>query len=311
MKKNILKVVTVFCFIFALIFVSCTQVHRDITPILDENENCNLIDCNSKDYNDNYYYNMKVWSTKCGLITRIQPKENFWSIDKWENISLKYTDQNGSYWEESHWADNRNIVELKEIDNWVDNAFYFSFPFVEKGKKYTLHFELNYRYSSNIEITSDYDVLGEVDNDPFFESWNVDDKTAWRKDDESKNNYVVYFNDCSFPKDTNVYLISNYNLGFRNSNWEDQSGTLWGLGNINNNVDKDNKYYNFERNTKNEEKLYYYINAFIKPKVAKTIRLFDGSENVTIPYGKIEFQTRKEWELQIRNRDFKSEVINN
>lgn len=35
MKKNILKVVTVFCFIFALFFVSCTQVHRDITPILD------------------------------------------------------------------------------------------------------------------------------------------------------------------------------------------------------------------------------------------------------------------------------------
>ena len=32
MKKNILKVVTVFCFIFALFFVSCTQVHRDITP---------------------------------------------------------------------------------------------------------------------------------------------------------------------------------------------------------------------------------------------------------------------------------------
>ena len=91
-------------------------------------------------------------------------------------------------------------------------------------------------------------------------------------------------------------------MGFRNSDWKDQSGTLWGLGNINNNVDKDNKYYNFERDTKNEEKLYYYINAFIKPKVAKTIRLFDGSENVTIPYGKIEFQTRKEWELQIRNR---------
>lgn len=35
MKKNILKVVTVFSFIFALFFVSCTQVHRDITPILD------------------------------------------------------------------------------------------------------------------------------------------------------------------------------------------------------------------------------------------------------------------------------------
>lgn len=308
MKK--LKILTLLCiFIAVAIFTSCTQVHRDITPILDENENCNSIycnsiDCNSKEYNDNYYYNMKVWSTKCGLITRIQPKENFWSIDKWENISLKYTDQNGSYWEESHWAGNRNILELKEIDNWVDEAkaFYFTYPFVEKGKKYTLSFSLNYGYSSTIEITSDYDVLGEVDNAPFFKSWNVVEDTALRIDDESKNNYVVFFNDCSFPNDTNVYKISNYRLGFRDLWWNDQSGSLWSLGDINKYVNKSDKSYRFSRTMKNEEKLYYYGTAYIKPKVAETIVFFDGSENVTIPYGKIEFETTKTYELQIRNR---------
>lgn len=301
MKKKNFLVVTVFSIICALFFVSCTQVHRDITPILDENENYNSID--SDNYNsidsDNYYYNMKVWSTEKGLITRIQPKENFWSIDKWENIGLNYTYQNGSYWAEDHWADKRNILELKEIDNWEDNAFYFSFPFVEKGKKYTLCFALNYGNSSTIEIISDYDVLGEVDNDPFFESWNVVEDTALLKN-EAKNEYVVYFNDCSFPKDTNVYKISNYTLGFRDDQWKDQGGSLWSLKDINKNV-KSDKSYCFSRETKNEKKLYYYINPKIKPQVAKTIVFFDGSEKVTIPYGKTEFQTRREKELQIRN----------
>ena len=300
MKKKNFLVVTVFSVICALFFVSCTQVHRDITPILDENENEN------ENYNSidiyNYYYNMKVWSTKKGLITRIQPKENFWSIDKWEAFEFTYTDQNGSYWKESHWAGNKNILKLKEIDNWVDNAFYFSFPFVEKGKKYILHFALNYGYSSTIEITSDYDVLGEVDNAPFFKSWNVVEDTALRIDDESKNNYVVFFNDCSFPNDTNVYKISNYNLVFRDSSWRDQNGSLWGLGNINNSVNKSDNYYSFSRETKNENNLYYGITACIKPQVAETIVFFDGSENVTIPYGKIEFETTKTYELQIINR---------
>ena len=302
MKK--LKILTLLCiFIAVAIFTSCTQVHRDITPILDENEyeyendNYNSID------SDNNYYNMKVWSTKKGLITRIQPKEEFWSIDKWEAFEFTYTDQNGSYWKESHWAGNKNILELKEIDNWVDNAFYFSFPFVEKGKKYTLNFALNYIYSSTIEITSDYDVLGEVDNDPFFESWKVIKNTAYRiGGNESQDNYEVFFNDCSFPNDTNVYKISNYNLVFRDSSWGDQNGSLWGLENIDNSVNKSDKYYSFSRKTKNENKLYYGITACIKPQVAETIVFFDGSENVTIPYGKIEFETTKTYELQIINR---------
>ena len=293
MKK--LKILTLLCIFSAVaIFTSCTQVHRDITPILDEIG----IDPITKNHD---YYSMTVWSTKKGLITRIQPKEKFWSINKWEAFEFTYTDQNGSYWKESHWAANKNILELKEIDNWVDNAFYFSFPFVEKGKKYTLHFALNYGNSSTIEIISDYDVLGEVDNDPFFESWNVVEDTALLKN-EAKNEYVVYFNDCSFPKDTNVYKISNYNLVFRDSSWGDQNGSLWGLGNINNSVNKSDKYYSFSRKTKNENKLYYGITACIKPKVAETIVFFDGSENVTIPYGKIEFETTKTYELQIINR---------
>ena len=172
MKK--LKILTLLCIFSAVaIFTSCTQVHRDITPILDE------IGIGSITKNHDYY-SMTVWSTKKGLITRIQPKENFWSIDKWDAFEFTYTDQNGSYWKESHWAGNKNILELKEIDNWVDNAFYFTYPFVEKGKKYTLRFSLNYGNSSTIEITSDYDVLGEVDNDPFFESWKVIKNTAYR-----------------------------------------------------------------------------------------------------------------------------------
>lgn len=298
MKK--LKILTLLCIFSAVaIFTSCTQVHRDITPILDEieyeyeNDNYNSID------SDNDYYNMKVWSTKKGLITRIQPKEKFWSINKWENIGLKYTYQNGSYWAEDHWAGNRIILELKEIDNWEDNAFYFSFPFVEKCKKYTLHFELNYSNSSTIEITSDYDVLGEVDNDLFFESWNVVEDTAWLKN-EAKNEYVVYFNDCSFPKATNVYKISNYTLGFRDYQWKDQGGSLWSLKDINKNV-KSDKSYCFSRETKNEKKLYYYITPKIKPRVAKAIVFFDDSEKVTIPYGKTEFNTNRSYDLQIRN----------
>lgn len=302
MKK--LKILTLLCIFSAVaIFTSCTQVHRDITPILDENEyeyendNYNSID------SDNNYYNMKVWSTKKGLITRIQPKEEFWLINKWEAFEFTYTDQNSSYWKESHWAGNKNILKLKEIDNWVDNAFYFSFPFVEKGKKYTLNFALNYNYSSTIEITSDYDVLGEVDNDPFFESWKVIKNTAYRiGGNESQDNYEVFFNDCSFPNDTNVYKISNYSLVFRDSSWRDQNGSLWGLGNINNSVNKSDNYYSFSRETKNESKLYYGITACIKPQVAETIVFFDGSENVTIPYGKIEFETTKTDELQIINR---------
>ena len=300
MKK--LKILTLLCIFSAVaIFTSCTQVHRDITPILDEIGIGSItigIDPITKNHD---YYSMTVWSTKKGLITRIQPKEKFWSINKWEAFEFTYTDQNGSYWKESHWAGNKNILELKEIDNWVDNAFYFSFPFVEKGKKYTLHFALNYGNSSTIEIISDYDVLGEVDNDPFFESWNVVEDTALLKN-EAKNEYVVYFNDCSFPNDTNVYKISNYNLVFRDSAWRDQNGSLWGLGNINNSVNKSDKYYSFSRKTKNENKLYYGITACIKPKVAETIVFFDGSENVTIPYGKIEFETTKTYELQIINR---------
>ena len=288
-KKNIL-VVTVFSIICALFFVSCTQVHRDIKPILDE------IGIGPD------YYSMTVWSTEKGLVTKIQPKENFWSIDKWENISLKYTDQNGSYWEESHWAGNRNILELKEIDNWVDNAFYFTYPFVEKGKKYTLHFSLNYAYSSTIKITSDYDVLGEVDNGPFFESWNVVDNTAWRVyEDESKDNYVVYFNDCSFPNDTDFYKISDYKLGFRNGNWSDQSGTLYDFWWIKNYVDFKNKRYIFNRNTKNEDKLYYEITTKNKPIVSETMDFFDGSETVTIPYGNLEIYTTRTYELPTRN----------
>lgn len=295
MKK--LKILTLLCiFIAVAIFTSCTQVHRDITPILDENENYNSID------SDNYYYNMKVWSTKKGLITRIQPKEEFWSINKWEAFEFTYTDHNGSYWKESHWAGDKNILELKEIDNWVDNAFYFSFPFVEKGKKYTLHFALNYGNESTIEITSDYDVLGEVDNDPFFVSWKVINNTAYRIGGNESQDYKVSFNDCSFPNDTNVYKISNYNLVFRDSSWGDQNGSLWGLGNINNSVNKSANYYSFSRKTKNENKLYYGITACIKPQVAETIVFFDGSENVTIPYGKIEFETTKTYELQIINR---------
>lgn len=294
MKK--LKILTLLCiFIAVAIFTSCTQVHRDITPILDENENYNSID------SDNYYYNMKVWSTKKGLITRIQPKEEFWSINKWEAFEFTYTDHNGSYWKESHWAGDKNILELKEIDNWVDNAFYFSFPFVEKGKKYTLHFALNYGNESTIEITSDYDVLGEVDNDPFFVSWKVINNTAYRIGGNESQDYKVSFNDCSFPNDTNVYLISNYRLGFRDLWWNDQSGSLWSLGDINKYVNKSDKSYRFSRTMKNEEKLYYDIVAYIKPQVAETIVFFDGSENVTIPYGKIEFETTKTYELQIRN----------
>lgn len=294
MKK--LKILTLLCiFIAVAIFTSCTQVHRDITPILDENENYNSID------SDNYYYNMKVWSTKKGLITRIQPKEEFWSINKWEAFEFTYTDHNGSYWKESHWAGDKNILELKEIDNWVDNAFYFSFPFVEKGKKYTLHFALNYGNESTIEITSDYDVLGEVDNDPFFVSWKVINNTAYRIGGNESQDYKVSFNDCSFPNDTNVYLISNYRLGFRDLWWNDQSGSLWSLGDINKYVNKSDKSYRFSRTMKNEEKLYYDIVAYIKPQVAETIVFFDGSENVTIPYGKIEFETTKTYELQTKN----------
>lgn len=302
MKK--LKILTLLCIFSAVaIFTSCTQVHRDITPILDEiGIDPITIGINPSTKNHDYY-SMTVWSTKKGLITRIQPKEEFWSINKWEAFEFTYTDQNGSYWKESHWAGNKNILELKEIDNWVDNAFYFSFPFVEKGKKYTLNFALNYVYGSTIEITSDYDVLGEVDNDPFFESWKVIKNTAYRiGGNESKDNYEVSFNDCSFPNDTNVYKISNYNLVFRDSLWRDQNGSLWGLGNINNSVNKSDNYYSFSRETKNENKLYYGITACIKPQVAETIVFFDGSENVTIPYGKIEFETTKTYELQIRNR---------
>lgn len=295
MKK--LKILTLLCIFSAVaIFTSCTQVHRDITPILDE------IGIGSITKNHDYY-SMTVWSTKKGLITRIQPKEKFWSINKWEAFEFTYTDQNGSYWKESHWAGNKNILELQEIDNWVDNAFYFSFPFVEKDKKYTLQFSLNYGYSSTIEITSDYDVLGEVDNDPFFESWKVIKNTAYRIGGNESQDYKVNFNDCSFPNGTNVYKISDYNLVFRNYNsWSDQSGTLWGFGNIKDNVNFENKCYSFKRNTKYEDKLHYEITPKIKPKVAKTIVFFDGSENVTIPYGKIEYETTKTYELQIINR---------
>lgn len=293
MKK--LKILTLLCIFSAVaILTSCTQVHRDITPILDE------IGIGPITINHDYY-SMTVWSTEKGLVTKIQPKEEFWSINKWEAFEFTYTDQNGSYWKESHWAGNKNISELKKIDNWVDNAFYFSFPFVEKGKKYTLRFALNYSYSSTIEITSDYDVLGEVDNDSFFESWNVVEDTALLKN-EAKNEYVVFFNDCSFPNDTNVYKISNLRLVFRDSSWKDQSGSLWDLRQINNSVNKSDKYYSFSRGTINEKKLYYDIVAYIKPQVAETIVFFDGSENVTIPYGKIEFETTKTYELQIINR---------
>lgn len=298
-KKNIL-VVTVFSIICALFFVSCTQVHRDIKPILDE------IGIGPITINHDYY-SMTVWSTEKGLVTKIQPKENFWNINNWTDLQFSYTDENDRWWNEQQWGGGQDILNLQRIVNWVDEAkaFYFTYPFVEKGKKYTLHFSLNYDYSSTIKITSDYDVLGEVDNDPFFESWNVVDNTAWRVyEDESKDNYVVYFNDCSFPNNTDFYKISDYNLGFRNGSWSDQSGTLWGFWNINNNVDFENKRYIFNRNTKNEDKLYYEITPKIKPRVSETMDFFDGSETVTIPYGNLEIYTTRTYELPTRNWRF-------
>ena len=304
MKK--LKILTLLCIFSAVaIFTSCTQVHRDITPILDEiGIDPITIGINPSTKNHDYY-SMTVWSTEKGLVTKIQPKENFWNIDNWLDFQFSYSDENGRWWNEQQWGGGQDILNLQGIVNWVDEAkaFYFTYPFVEKGKKYTLRFSLNYGNSSTIEITSDYDVLGEVDNDPFFESWKVIKNTAYRiGGNESKDNYEVSFNDCSFPNDTNVYKISNYNLVFRDSSWGDQNGSLWGLGNINNSVNKSDNYYSFSRETKNENKLYYGITACIKPQVAETIVFFDGSENVTIPYGKIEFETTKTYELQIINR---------
>lgn len=302
MKK--LKILTLLCIFSAVaIFTSCTQVHRDITPILDEiGIDPITIGINPSTKNHDYY-SMTVWSTEKGLVTKIQPKENFWNIDNWLDFQFSYSDENGRWWNEQQWGGGQDILNLQGIVNWVDEAkaFYFTYPFVEKGKKYTLRFSLNYGNSSTIEITSDYDVLGEIDDNSFFESWKVINNTAYRIGGNESQDYKVSFNDCSFPNDTNVYLISNYRLGFRDLWWNDQSGSLWSLGDINKYVNKSDKSYRFSRTMKNEEKLYYYGAAYIKPKVAETIVFFDGSENVTIPYGKIEFETTKTYELQIIN----------
>lgn len=303
MKK--LKILTLLCIFSAVaIFTSCTQVHRDITPILDEiGFDPITIGINPSTKNHDYY-SMTVWSTEKGLVTKIQPKENFWNIDNWTDFQFSYSDENGRWWNEQQWGGGQNILNLQGIVNWVDEAkaFYFTYPFVEKGRKYTLAFSLNYGYRSTIEITSDYDVLGEVDNDPFFKSWNVISNTAYRIGGNESQDYKVIFNGCSFPNNTDFYKISDYNLGFRNYNsWSDQSGTLWGFLSINNNVDFENKCYSFKRNTKYEDKLHYEITPKIKPKVSETMDFFDGSETVTIPYGNLEIYTTRTYELQIRN----------
>ena len=112
MKK--LKILTLLCIFSAVaIFTSCTQVHRDITPILDEiGIDPITIGINPSTKNHDYY-SMTVWSTEKGLVTKIQPKENFWNIDNWTDFQFSYSDENGRWWNEQQWGGGQDILNLQ------------------------------------------------------------------------------------------------------------------------------------------------------------------------------------------------------